>query len=102
MTVSEYEKLTALAKFAVKAQRIIDELEKQVSKLQSSLRKAQDAFDRLYEETKPFFEAMKLAPQRVKDLFSDIFQKAKEGREQEKSQRHGQTARQNTAGRDNR
>lgn len=44
------------------------------------------AYDRLYAQTKEFFQAVKLAPQRVKELFSDIFEKAHQEKEARQKQ----------------
>jgi hypothetical protein len=53
----------------------------------------QNAWDKLYEQTREFRQAMKLAPQRVKELFADIFAKARQGREErqlvQKARTHG-------------
>jgi hypothetical protein len=102
MTGSEYEKLASLAKLQVSAQSTIDKLDRETMLWRRKFGEAQDAFDRLYDKTKPFLDAMKLAPQVVMASIEDVFQKDKEERERAKSLRHSSRPLRHTAERDSR
>ena len=43
------------------------------------------SYNKLYEQSKEFFWAIKIAPQRIKELFAEIFAKDREEREQNRT-----------------
>ncbi len=94
-TEKEYTDLTALAREGIASRSIIESLGRQVRELQSKYWQINEQFNKLIDATHDFREAMKLAPQKVKAVFAEIFQKAKEEKEERKLQR-----RQKSSGRD--
>lgn len=76
----DHAKLKSLAKEGLASRGIID-------RLRVSLREARDAFDRLYEQTRDFRQAMRIAPNRVRELLTDIFQRARERRKNQDRER---------------
>ena len=77
----DYEEVIALAKEGILSRRKIADLTQQLRIAASRLFDLQSSWDMLYEQTHDFRQAMKLAPRRVKDLFADIFSRARQGRE---------------------
>lgn len=77
-----------LAKEDIFSRRKITDLTRQLYEAKDRLFDLQNAWDRLYEQTKKFRQAMRLAPQRVKQLFADIFSRAREEREARRSLHH--------------
>jgi len=84
LTAEEFDKLTALAKFGIKAQSTIENLNDRLREMTHKYNTVKTAFDKLKEETKQFVEAVKEAPERVVNFLTDVIQKAKEAREQAK------------------
>lgn len=84
LTVEEFDKLTALAKFGIKAQATIENLNDRLQEMTNKYNALKIAFDKLKEETKHFVEAVKEAPERVFNFLADVINKAKEAREQQK------------------
>jgi CII-binding regulator of phage lambda lysogenization HflD len=87
LTKQEFTDLTALAKEGITSRSIIRDLQQRLSKVSNQLYTIRNSFDKMLDETRDFYQAMRIAPQRVKEVFLDIFQKAKEAREQKKLQR---------------
>jgi hypothetical protein len=85
MTSDEYDKLQNLAKEGLAAQLTIARQNQQLNELHWSLIKARDEAEKFYESAMEFRKAVKLAPERVKELFNDIFKKEKEAREQKEN-----------------
>ena len=85
LTATELEKLKKLAKYGITAQSTIADLERQLTRTSNLYWREKDAFEKLYTETQPFREAMRLAPQRMRETIRDIFQQAKEAKEQRKA-----------------
>ena len=85
ITSGEYERLKGLAIDGVVAGRKIISLRKQIFGLEQRIRSQQKELDSLYDKTKEFFMAVKLAPERVKELFTDIFEKGKGAVDQRRS-----------------
>ena len=78
----DYKGVIALAKEGILSRRKINDLTRQlVRSNRPGYLIWQRSWDRLYEQTKEFRQAVKLAPQRVKQLFADIFSRAREERE---------------------
>jgi len=74
-TVSEYAKENIISRGT------ISDLKKQLAEAKKEIRSLKDAFNRLFEETKLFREAVKFAPKRIKDVIEDIFQQNRKQRE---------------------
>jgi len=85
LTAAEMEKLKQLAKYGITAQSTIADLERQLTRTSNLYWREKDAFEKLYTETQPFRDAMRLAPQRMRETIRDIFQQAKEAKEQRKA-----------------
>lgn len=89
VSAEDYEKLTTLAKRSYsaesEAQRLREEngrLSRQIWSLQSEISKLRTALRELTEKCRPYLEALKIAPQKVKEFISGILEKFKK---QEKS-----------------
>ncbi len=87
LTKHEFTDLIALAKEGIASRRIISDLQERLNRVSNQLYSIRNGFDKMLDETRDFYQAMRIAPQRVKEVFTDIFQKAKEAREQKKLQR---------------
>ena len=74
----DYDNLVNYAKKGIIADKEIYERDVRISNLRNALNKLQDKYDDLVEKTKDFFHAIKLAPQKVTDLFKGLFNKEKE------------------------
>ncbi|MCL2300715.1 MAG: plasmid recombination protein [Firmicutes bacterium] len=85
LTAGELDKLKKLAKYGITAQSTIADLERQLTRTSNLYWREKEAFDKLYTETQPFRDAMRLAPQRMRETIRDIFQQAKEAKEQRKA-----------------
>jgi len=84
LTAEEFEKLTSLAKFGIKAQATIENLNHRIREITSKYNALKTAFDRLKEETQQFVEAVRESPEKVVNFLTDVIQKAREAREQQK------------------
>lgn len=94
---NDYKEVIALARECLLSRKKIADLSRQLSDAASRLFSLQSSWDQLYEQTRDFRQAMMLAPQRVKELFADIFTKARQGREErqlvQKARTHGEQVR---------
>jgi chromosome segregation ATPase len=81
LTSHEFDKLTALAKFGIKSQPTIDNLEGKIRELTHKYNTLNSTFDKLKDETTAFTEAVREEPERVISFISDVLIKAKEARE---------------------
>ena len=81
LTEQDYKEVISLAKEGVLSRSKITDLTRQLSQISSRLFNWQLSWQELDEQTKEFRQAMKLAPQRVKEVISDIFLKDREERE---------------------
>ena len=86
MSADEYEKLQNLAKEGLTAQMTIAAQNRRMFEQKQRIWALQEELDNLYAKTKDFLTAQKLAPNRVKECFADIFKQRKEAVEQRKSQ----------------
>lgn len=84
LTAEEFDKLTALVKFGIKAQATIENLNSKLREMTHKYNTVKSTFDKLKEETKQFVEAVKESPEKVVSFISDVIQKAKEAREEAK------------------
>lgn len=87
LTEQDYKEVISLTKEGILSRSKITELTKQLRKASSRLLNWQLSWQELNEQTKEFRQAMKLAPQRVKEVISDIFLKDLEEREARRSMR---------------
>jgi hypothetical protein len=81
LTEQDYKEVISLAKEGVLSRSKITDLTQQLRETSSRLFNWQLSWQELDEQTKEFRQAMKLAPQRVKEVISDIFLKDREERE---------------------
>ena len=87
LTEQDYKEVISLAKEGVLSRSKITELTQQLREASSRLFNWQLSWQELDEQTKEFRQAMKLAPQRVKEVITDIFLKDREEREARRSMR---------------
>lgn len=83
----DYKEVMSLAKEALLSRGKIVSLERQLQKATSRFWELEDKFTKLFMSTRDYVEAMRLAPERVKEVFTEIFQKAKKERERRKLER---------------
>ena len=97
MSSDDYDKLQNLAKEGLTAQMNTAAQNRRISELNRRIWALQTELDNLYEKTKDFFTAMRLAPDRVDTLFTDIADRRREAQRQKQSKwsvrRGGQGAR---------
>ena len=93
MSSDDYDKLQNLAKEGLTAQMNTAVQNRRISELNRRIWALQTELDNLYEKTKDFFTAMRLAPERVDALFTDIADRRREAQRQKQSKRGGQGAR---------
>ena len=74
----DYENLVNYAKKGIVADKEIYERDVRISNLKSTINKLQEKYDDIVKKTKDFFHAIKLAPQKVTDLFKSLFDKEKQ------------------------
>lgn len=78
LTKEDYETLTTYAKKGIVADKEIYELNNRIDNLRNAVDKWKSKYDEIVEQTKDFFHAIKLAPQKVFDLFKSLFDKEKQ------------------------
>lgn len=74
----DYENLTEYAKKGIVADKEIYELNSRIDNLRNAVDKWKSLYDDIVEKTKDYFHAIKLAPQKVFDLFKGLFAKEKQ------------------------
>lgn len=74
----DYESLTQYAKKGIVADKEIYELNSRIDNLRNAVDKWKSLYDDIVEKTKDYFHAIKLAPQKVFDLFKGLFDKEKQ------------------------
>jgi hypothetical protein len=87
LTEKDYKEVISLAKEGVLSRSKITDLTRQLRDTSSRLFSSQANWEQLYEQTSDFLQAMKLAPQRVKEVISEIFMKDREEREARRNKR---------------
>ena len=65
LTAEEFDKLTNLVKFGIKAQVTIENLNNRIREITSKYSALKTAFDKMKEETNQFGEAVREAPEKV-------------------------------------
>ena len=74
----DYENLTEYAKKGIVADKEIYELNNRIDNLRNAVDKWKSLYDDIVEKAKDYFHAIKLAPQKVFDLFKGLFAKEKQ------------------------
>jgi len=74
----DYENLTQYAKKGIVADKEIYELNSRIDNLRNAVDKWKSLYDEIVEQTKDFFHAIKLAPQKVTNFFKGLFDKEKQ------------------------
>lgn len=74
----DYDNLVNYAKKGIVADKEIYELNSRIDNLRNAVDKWKSMYEEISEKTKDFFHAVKLAPQKVFDLFKSIFDKEKQ------------------------
>lgn len=74
----DYESLTEYAKKGIVADKEIYELNNRIDNLRNAVDKWKSLYDDIVEKAKDYFHAIKLAPQKVFDLFKGLFSKEKQ------------------------
>ncbi len=87
LTEQDYKEVISLAKEGVLSRSKITDLTRQLREISSRLFSSQNNWEQLYEQTSDFLQAMKLAPQRVKEVISEVFLKDREEREARRNMR---------------
>ena len=87
MSADDYDKLQNLAKEGLTAQMNTAAQNRRISELNRRIWALQTELDSLYAKTKDFFTAMRLAPERVDALFTDIADRRREAQRQSQSNR---------------
>ena len=95
LTGEEFEGMLTLAKEGIVSRSTIPELKRELAEKEWKLRDLRGDFDRLWESTRDFFRAVKIAPKRVKELLEDIFAKDRAERERERRMRRESRSRNN-------
>jgi hypothetical protein len=83
----DYKEVISLAKEGVLSRRKISDLTQQLDKATWRIFDLHRSWEQLYEQTSEFRQALKLAPQRVKEVFAEIFLRDKEEREARRNMR---------------
>ena len=78
LTKEDYATLTTYAKKGIVADKEIYELNNRIDNLRNAVDKWKSLYDEIVEKTKEYFHAIKLAPQKVFDLFKELFAKEKQ------------------------
>jgi len=86
-TPHEAEQLKNLAKKAISASAVIADLKKKLEAARQDVRIWKDRYESLQAQTKDFLEALKKAPEAVKNFIARILHMEKKEPEQEKQQR---------------
>lgn len=74
----DYENLTEYAKKGIVADKEIYELNNRIDNLRNAVEKWKSLYEDIVEQTKDFFHAIKLAPQKVTNFFIGLFDKEKQ------------------------
>lgn len=85
MSGDDYDKLQNLAKEGLTAQMTTVVQNRQMFELRLRISELNKELDNRYAKTKDFFTAMRLAPERVQELFTDITSRRKEAAQQKQS-----------------
>lgn len=84
----DFKEVISLAKEGVLSRGKIDSLTRKLQGVTAQVWDLDEKLTRLVMSTRNYKEAMRLAPERVEEVFSEIFQKSKEARAQKKLERN--------------
>ena len=87
LSPTDWETVSGLAKEGVSAKATVKDLKRQLAAAKKEIQGLKDAFNRLFEETRLFREAVKAAPGRVKELLQDAIRHGREQREMARAER---------------
>ncbi|OQB25797.1 MAG: Plasmid recombination enzyme [Firmicutes bacterium ADurb.Bin182] len=91
LSPKEHSALTALAKEGLTSRVKISGLERQLNELNRRFCQLKDSYHELYANTREYFRAVKLAPQAVRDFFTQLFAREAQEREAKKQAQRGKT-----------
>lgn len=78
----DYREVITLAKEGIQSRGVIADLTQKLREARTMIEGLKLSYNNLFEQTKEFFRAVKLAPQCIKEVFTEIFAKDREEREQ--------------------
>ena len=81
----DYRVVIALAKEGIQSRGKIADLTQKLRDARTMIDGLKLSYINLFEQTKDFFRAIKFAPQRIKEVFAEIFAKDREEREQKRT-----------------
>jgi hypothetical protein len=84
---NDYKEVISFAKEGVLSRNKISDLSQALQKASLRIFDLEDSYNRLYEWTSEFRQALKLAPQRVKEVFAEIFLRDQVEREARRNMR---------------
>ena len=87
LTGQEFDDMVTLAKEGVVSRSTISNLKQKLEHVEGELSCLKVRFDEFLAQTRDFFAAIKLAPHRVKEVFTEIFEKARQERELRRASR---------------
>ncbi|MPN27319.1 hypothetical protein SDC9_174750 [bioreactor metagenome] len=82
---NDYMEVIALAKEGIKSRGKIADLTQKLREARTMIDGLKLSYNNLFEQTKDFFHAIKLAPQRIKEVFAEIFAKDRENRDRNRT-----------------
>jgi len=85
LSQGDWQTVLGLAKTGIVAQVEVEDLKHQLADTKKEIRSLKSAYNRLYEETRVFCEALKSAPKRVMAFLQDIISRSNGQREVERS-----------------
>lgn len=87
LSEQDYRDVMMLAKEALTLRSKIETLKRQWRDLSDSFWALDDKFTKLFMSTKDYIDAMRIAPERVKEVIAEVFQKAREEHQRRKLER---------------
>ena len=81
LTEQDYKEVISLAKEGIQSRGKIADLTQKLHEVSNMIEGLKLSYNNLYEQSKEFFQAIKLAPQRIIEVFTEIFAKDREDRE---------------------
>lgn len=88
LTEKDYKEVISLAKEGIQSRGKIADLMQKLREASNMIEGLKLSYNNLYEQTKEFFQAAKLAPQRIIEVFTEIFAKDRENRELRRALHH--------------
>ena len=81
LTEKDYKEVISLAKEGIQSRSKVADLTQKLHEVSNMIEGLKLSYNNLYEQSKEFFQAVKLAPQRIIEVFTEIFAKDREDRE---------------------